>query len=210
MAYQVANDSIVQAIIRGTCDNQEWMNVIHLRPIDPPAGDIADGLANLVEIRAILDISPGGWSELLSACMHEDSIISYIQLQYIWPTRFAYDRAPAAEPSGSIVGTAAPSNVSASITFQGDAIGPHQIGRMAVGGLAADDVEGGLISATLQTNLAALGDFLREPFTVPTASLEYSMVIFQREAPGASAEITHQMIQTTTRVQRRRTVGLGS
>lgn len=210
MPYQVPNDSIVQAILRGRQANQECMNVLHYRPADPPAGDIADGLGNLEEIRAILDINPGGWSDLLSQCCQEDFTIDYVQLQYIWPTRMSYYRVAAEVLAGIRVGPPAPPNVQASVTFQGDAVGRHNRGAMRIPGLLAEDVTEGRISASLAADLNTLGDFLLTPFTPPTSALEYELVIFQRLAPGASLPVTHKTVQTTSRVERRRTVGLGT
>lgn len=210
MPYQVSNDSIVQAIMRGRVAGQETMNVIHLRPVDAPVGDIADGLANLVEIAGALDITGLGWSKLLGDCCQEDTTFDWLQLQYVWPTRFSYYRQVPDAPGGVKIGDAAPPNVSAVITYQGDAVGRHERGNQHIFGLLASDVTEGRIDATLATSMNALADFLVEPFTVVGSGLEYEMVIYQRAAPGASVPVTHHTVQTTSRVTRRRTVGLGS
>lgn len=210
MAYQVGKDSIVQAILRGRMNDQETMNVIHFRPIDPPAGDIADGLANLIEIASIIDINPGGWSNLLSLATSDQFNISWVQLQYVWPTRFSYHRVTATNPAGTLVGDPAPPNVSAAITMQGDGVGRHQRSTMHIGGLRAEDVASGLVGIAVKSALADLAAFLIEPFAVTSSSLNYEMVIYQRSAPGASVPISHFTIQDTSRVERRRTVGLGT
>lgn len=210
MAYQVSNTSIVQMIIRGRYANQETMNVIHLSPVDPPAGDIADGLANLEQIISSFDITPGGWSDLLSKCCHENFSIDWIQAQYVWPTRMAYLRRATETTAGTLVGTEAPPNVSATITYQCDGVGRHQRGNQHIGGLRGEDVTEGRLALTLFDDLKTLADFLAEPTIALDVGFAYEMCIFQRAAPGASAFVTHNTVQTTSRVERRRTVGLGT
>lgn len=210
MAYQVSNTSIVQLLIRGRYANQETMNVIHLFPVDPPAGDIADGLANLEQIIGTYDVNPGGWSDLLSKCCHENFTIDWIQAQYVWPTRMAYLRRVAEVTSGTLVGTEAPPNTSAVITYQGDGVGRHQRGNQHIGGLRAEDITEGRIALTLADDMRTLGEFLAEPTLPLDVGFAYEMCIFQRGAPAASAAVTHLTVQSTSRVERRRTVGLGT
>lgn len=210
MAYQVANDSIVQVILRGRMGAQECMNVMHFRPVDPPAGDIADGLNNLTEIVGILDPIGAGWSHLVSLYASDQFTMDYLQAQYIWPTRFSYARFAANTTGGTVVGDPAPPNVQAAVTLQGDGVGRHQRGGMRLAGLVASDVTSGLLDAGLVSKINDLVEFLIEPFTPTTSALEYEAVIFQREAPGASVPVTHFHTQSTSRVERRRTVGLGT
>lgn len=209
MAYAVPNSHIVQAVLSGRYHGQQWMNVVHFAPVAPPAGEIADGEANLDEIYAILDIADAGWTHLREAYTDNELKMDYIQLQYIYPTRFAYKRYDALVTEGNQVVVGAPPNVSGVITWQADTTGRDSRGSMHVLGIPASLLADGLIDDTIREPMAEEAAFLIEPFTPPTFNQEYEMILFHRAAPALSKTVTHFTVQRTSRVERRRTVGLG-
>jgi len=207
--YNPQNNSIIQAILMGTFHGQRWMNTIHLIPIDPPAGDIADGEANLDEIASILDDIADGWSFHRAVYTWEELTIDWLQLQYVWPSRNAYKRYAATNQVGTQAGDPTPPNVAAVYVLQSDNTGDSAQGTQHVCGLLATDVQDGVIPAIIRGHIETEADFLVTPFTVTGAGLDYELCIFRRGDPTFSDHVTHSTVMTSSRVLRRRTVGHG-
>jgi len=209
MPYSPANNSIIQAILKGRLNGQVWMNVIHFRPIDPPAGEITDGAAHLDEIATIIDDPGVGWSFLRAVYTSTTNNIDSLQLQYVWPDRYAYRRYDADTVVGTQAGDAAPQNVGAVYTLQSDEAGRSKVGSQHVCGLTAADVVGGMVDSVIAGHIDSEATYLLTPFTTIGEAFEYEMCIFHRAAPALSASVTHATVQPEVRVERRRTVGLG-
>jgi len=207
--YTPSNNSIVQATLYGVMNNQTWMNVIHFLPVDPPAGDIADGEDVLDEFAGLLDATGAGWSFLRAVYTSNQMSIDYLQLQFIWPQRYAYKRYDADTQVGTQAGDQAPQNVDGVITFQSDLTGPHSQGGIRIPGLVATDVANGFVDGVIRGHMDSEAAFLTAATTVTAAGFDYQLGIARKDNLALSEDVTHWTVQETARVQRRRTVGLG-
>jgi len=207
--YTPSNNSIVQVTLFGVMNNQQWMNVIHFRPNDPPAGEIPDGEVNLDELVALIDVADDGWSAKRCVYTSEEMHISGIRAQYISPLRWAYKDYAPSEEVGTQPGDQAPQNIAAVGVFQCDETGDHAQGTIHIPGLTADDVADGFIGGIVKGHIASEIEMLLQTFTPAGSSLDYRRIIYNREAPTTSLYCTHGKVMEQARVMRRRTVGLG-
>jgi len=207
--YTPSNNSIVQVTLFGVMNNQQWMNVIHFRPNDPPAGEIPDGEVNLDELVALIDVADDGWSAKRCVYTSEEMHISGIRAQYISPLRWAYKDYAPSEEVGTQPGDQAPQNLAAVGVFQCDETGDLAQGTIHIPGLTADDVADGFIGGIVKGHIASEIEMLLQTFTPAGSSLDYRRIIYNREAPTTSLYCTHGKVMEQARVMRRRTVGLG-
>lgn len=210
MAYGPPINSVIEMTLVGSLAGQHVQNTIHLMPIEPEAGDYVDGGIILNDLISQIDEAATGWSFLQAVFSTDQLTMQYIQAQFIWPTRYAYTRMPVTNLTGTQPGDPAPPNVSAALTLQSDFTNPWSKSCLKIFGLEADQVADGFVSNLVKSHINSLGAWLRGPWTPTGETVELGPVIYRPSAPGASELVTHETTQETSRVMRRRTVGLGS
>lgn len=142
----------------------------------------------------------------------DDFFLDGIRYQLIFPTRYAYDYYPTPGDQGGVVQPALPPNDGATITKRNDATGKNNRGSIHMPGVPSTFVVDGFLTAAAIGTYAQIGAKGVTPISLaqlPDPPMEWAPVIFHRVAPGASQPWTTWTVQDTSRVNRRRTVGVG-
>lgn len=200
-------NSIIEVAAIGTILGQTTMNVFHF------VVDIADSTPDrFVELGNLLtehfSANVATYGSTLIACCPGNWTFSRATAQVIYPVRERRVQQSRALPGGRQ--PADQPNVQASVTYSTDLAGRNQIGGKRVC-MTPVDSELGFLNATLAGALTQFAIKSRTFISMPVTGGSYSPVIFHR-SPNATPRfqrITGSFIQNTTRVIRRRTVGLG-
>jgi len=199
--------AILEVTYLGRLLNQLTMNVRHYYVA---AQSTTPGFTD--EIENILGyFSGGGIGALLPAYLQalpENLTVQQVSVQVVRPDRLR--RQSNTINQGGLGPETAVSNVQASITFTTRLSGRDQQGGMRVPASPAN-AEAGNWSAAYQTDLTTLAARLSESFTEPDGDGIYQPCVFHRTkaAPNDHTDIVAFIIQPTTRVIRRRTLGVG-
>jgi len=97
--------------------------------------------------------------------------------------------------------------------MQGIAAGRDQISVKHIGGAPTTFSENGLITDLGRTCLDTLGNVLQTNYPVTDSDGQTTLlqpVVFHRTLPASSPTIVRHVIEPTTRILRRRTVGYGT
>jgi hypothetical protein len=143
-------------------------------------------------------------------CTTSDVGYTFLTAQWIHPLRYGLQFVLPAV-TGTLTPPAATQNVGASISREGDLADRHNRGRVQIAGIPAADCNNGLISNAQQILLAAHAFLFKNRIPVTSGGLvcTFAPCIFNRADPAASAPLTQAFVMGTTRVMRRRTVGVG-
>jgi len=190
----------------GRLAGQRVMNVFHY--FMQLEGGVDDGHQECLDLMNTLQAGGGFWDKYL-ACLSADCIEMHMYAQWITDVRFAYVTSPVPDATGLAGQPALPPNDGAAITLRGDLADRHNLGRKAIPGVFQDYVVNG--------NLVLIYFGLLEDFCdkivleqVNPSGAEYLPIIFNRATPELSPVITEAFPQHTSRVERRRTVGVGA
>lgn len=201
----MAVNDVYRLALVGSLFNQQIVNVLHYQlTADPTLSFSAQSLVNM-------------WTAAITptwrATVVDSYIFDHVACTKLHPVGPATIIAPFA---GGTIGLRAlpplPCNVAASITKRTALIGRRHRGRMALAGLANADNVVGLLSPTAFGLIQTLANALENPLAGPDGDAR--PVVWTRHVdvlPANSATpITDMEPQTTVRVQRSRTVGLGA
>lgn len=206
MAYPIVDGSIAEVSVEMSVNGQNCMSLFHyyLEEEDP----VTDGAALLVEL---LNWFAGGGGPFTAyeECIPDTVIDMSVYGQWITPTRYRYEIAAGGPFVGDVNSPPYPPNVSAAITKFGEAADRHNIGTLHMPAVPTTFIVDGMISAVGLGAYGGLASVLSNGF-VSAAGHALSPVIFNRASPGDSPYIIGAFTQLTSRVNRRRTVGLGS
>jgi hypothetical protein len=136
------------------------------------------------------------------------------------PTTQMFVRNIVTDPTGQDATTAETANISASITRRGTLGGKRHRGRIAVAGLPTSGIAAGVFTAPTTTDLGVIATFLRGGYTLADGT-HFNMGYW---SPAHEAMVNGQVtvyaplfvltatsvVQSTVRVQRSRTVGVGA
>lgn len=190
---------------------QHTLFTLHYK-LDSLSGTAPTLAAFIAAFRAEID-GLGDISQQLAACYVDEASNGLLSFQKIWPARYLKSSSAAGYPDGTNDGYAAvmPPNVAMALTLRADFAGPHFRGTKHLGCMGDNFITDGFISAAGQTAQAALGNVLitTVSFVASGTTCSLSPVILNRAGPSTSPTITNYIRGTTSRVQRRRTVGLG-
>lgn len=206
----LSDDDILQVTVRYLAAGQECLNVIHFAVSEiTPDSDfnvVADELFG-----DYLNLDAGNLAGLMAAVMSEDVTLSWVDIQKVWATRYAYRRYDLSSAPGELVSPLVSPNMAWSITLQSDDAGPSGHGRKQIGGMAEESVSAGFIAGAVAGGPGdALAAWYPGPILLTTVPCTLTPIIFDRQAPGFSEVITHSTKRNNVRTMHRRTVGLGS
>lgn len=200
-----AQNDIVQVVIESKVDGQLCLNVLHAKVDSAAAGvTYSDGLQGILGALT----QPGGLLGTMATVMAENTEVSRVRAQRVFPTRDPYLQEEFGEPGGREGNCVSP-NIAACITKRAAVPGRGKSGRFELPGLIADDISGGFLTADYITALEPLAQKLRGTFPDDTANLDLVWVIPNATNPGSPGEIFTTQVQNTARTMHRRTVGLG-
>lgn len=155
----------------------------------------------------------GGVAQKLAACYSSGMTNITYDYQIVYPVRYIkLTRSSASYSTGSVSGTSLPPNVASVMTLRGDLGNRHNLANKHLGAVPTTFSANGLVTPTGLASYAAYADAaIDQGATVTVDGSNYTMkpIIYNRAVPVDSVGITNYQIGQTTRVERRRTVGLG-
>lgn len=204
MAGLAVNDR-VQVSIWGLCFNQRII-LSHWYKVTQVNGDPRTVTQDLLAI--IAKLKDGGPADIVTpylACLATQYIPQTIRVQKITTPRSAYQSAniAAGTPEGQ---DATVANDSAVLTLRTDRAGRSQISNKHIGPVPDAASAAGLVTNAWRAKLAVLGVALLSEVTFGETG---SMVPVVPHPNGSADQLVGQIIGETSRVQRRRTVGIG-
>jgi len=208
MSLEVSENSIVAMIVRYTHDGQENLNTFHykVRTLGGVGLSVTEVNSGVEYCWTVI----GGLKERFQDCLSVDIVDCEVWSQVIALQRFPKKLAVGAF-SGTVAGTALPSNLSHALTLRGEFAGPRYRGTKHIGGQASSFSSQSLLTPAGLGALMTLGDGLvMDQDGDAGGDTTFYPVIYNRADPGASIAIKDYLVGSTTRVQRRRTVGLGT
>jgi hypothetical protein len=214
--YAISAQSVCSVTMKSDLFNQQVMNVFHYM-LDLPGGTLADGGSFLDSFNARLVAA--GFNDSYTDCLPAQCVTITQDLQWINPDRFVkktYD----VNPAGSF-GNTTISNIAGILMLRGDIAGKSSIGVKHLPGLGGTNVVDGKISAAYKAQLTAFGTLALAPVTVGARTM--TPIIFGLPFPAyvnkkgkaipakplTKRFVTQFTVEDTSRVMRRRTVGLG-
>lgn len=208
MGLEVGN--IVAVSFVGEVLGQRTINTIHLRrasPVDPAKTVLQD----LDDITFHMQPDGGGadWLETdFRACCAQNWDLLEIVAQQLTPVR-SVKRVRVEAVQGTWPSDCEASNLAAVISKRTNFGGRDQVGRIHLPGFPHNAAADGLVSSGLLTELNDLCAALDADYVVPVTGVSYNNCLYHKgESPDFDI-VTEHFPQTTIRVMRRRTVGLG-
>lgn len=206
MPYSIQPGDIIEVRLNMRLYGQRMLNVLHWRNGEDEVPDAQTALQDTLD--DMFDNPGGSVLDAYVAGLSADLTLLYADAQVIYPLRRAYERKVLdVQCSGDT--PALPPNVSASITKRSTFAGAGSEGRIAIPGMMPQNQAGG--EWTLD-GIGVLNDIAAQwiaPLTLGTFTGAARPIIYHRTNPNISVTWETLTIQPTTRVQRRRTVGLG-
>jgi hypothetical protein len=194
--------------LRGFCFGQRIILARYLKVVGPfPAVNSWITDANLI----LTAISPGGvndWVTPYLACLPPQYNLTEARVQRIKPTRTAYQPNAFVGFPGTNAGAATVANDAAAITFRTSNAGRSQVGTCHIGPMPDAASAAGLIVNAMKALLGALATRLSTSFTPPMSGSLLVPVLWNRKL-NTTEFIQSFLLGDASRVQRRRTVGVG-
>lgn len=201
----VNNGAILEVVIHSMLNGQRQMTVLHYR-----LSDLSTPADQFVKLEAVDDrfaLADGIYDAVANASGN-DCEFQPVQLQWIFPTRYAYRKFASMPLIGQYPNICLPSNVSATITKKGEEAGRHSIGAVHLPNVPQETMVAGIFQAPYTTALGDLATALKTPYTLATGGT-LTPIIANKASLGGSKDVFTTVVQDATRVQRRRTLGLG-
>jgi len=200
-------NAIIAFTYRGTLLNQTTLNTVHYRVSNP--SNIPTVKEEMEEfIKRFTAVGPNDILTAYKQATPDNLFIRQAVLQPVYPTR--YRRVVANLTQQGATDPTEVSNIQAAITFATAKAGRNQIGGIRLPQTPTNAQGGSWIPAWTNT-LDIVGDVFSTLLVAGLGGGSYQPVIFHR-SPNANPrwdDITDYLIQPTTRVIRRRTVGVG-
>jgi len=209
MAREAFNGSILEVGIVGRHEGQRTLNLLHYKA-ENIAAEPLDFTPRAEEFFDQLNALDGLIPRYLD-CVGQDYTLSEIRLQLLSPTRYAY-QVFVVNGVGSEAQESLPPNDGVTLTKKNDKVGRHNRGSIHMPAVPTTFVANGYITRAASLVYGNLSHKMIEPITLtqsPSPAMAWQPVIYNRLAPSTSPVYNQVQIQLTTRVNRRRTVGVG-
>jgi hypothetical protein len=217
VSYSIASNSVVQVTLKMTLFNQVVMNTFHYR-YEQGLIPITDGAAALSDFNDALDIDTFYLNYINSLPPQCLNIVA--DLQWIYPLRYV-KRSFNQGPVGGSPNATTVSNMAAALLMRGDTASRRSVGTKHIPGVGGATVAAGLLSAGKVAEVTdfadrailvqMVGDRIFRPIVYGRARPAYTdrHGVLHPALPTLMTPITAYEVETTARVMRRRTVGLG-
>ena len=129
--------------------------------------------------------------------------------QVVYPIRYRYTDGGAALTTGEEAVLAFPANVQGSITRAAERAGRRYVGHLAVPAIPVDKLENSLMTPAWLAQASVLAERITQTVVLADGT-EMVPCLFNKATDPVWEPITFAFPQPTSRVMRRRTVGLGS
>lgn len=203
------NNDIVQVQFRGNCFGQQIILNHNYGILGnwPVLTSVAQDLQSIITA-----VAAGGVQNIEAsylACLPPQYSLTEIRAQRITPIRSAYQSIALAGVIGTHASPATVANDAACITMRTVNAGRKQVANQHIGPVPDAVSAAGLLVGAYVVILSALGTKLVSAFAPPGSGSVVVPVIVHRGGPGPDT-ITNFIVGPQSRVQRRRTVGIGS
>jgi len=205
----LAVGDIVQLVIESRVNDQVCLNVLHYR------ARVALPAITYPEAMDLLNQAVGGPSaesitDKMAAIMAENASIVRCQAQRVYPTRDIFYRLTV-DKVGRAAGDCMAQNIAGVLTKRAEVAGRGRAGSFHLAGLPQEAMSVGYIANAFKPRFDELADKLGDPLVADGGQFVYEPGMY---SPGSGAGLNWNYIaavetQTTLRVMRRRTVGLG-
>jgi hypothetical protein len=205
MPVDLAVNDIVEISIEGKINDQQTISTFHYR-----VGSISGAFPMFGQLAAFLTALRAD-DKLFNSYQHVtsdqlDRLNMYAQV--IYPIRYRYTNDEAPDETGAVDSLAFPPNVQASITRAAERAGRRYVSHLAVPAVPIGAIVDGKVTDAYKLDLLSLANEMVASYVLPSGA-ELNPVIFHPQFSPIFDQITFAFPQTTSRVQRRRTVGLG-
>ena len=208
---QITDGAILSLAVDARLDGQQVLLTTHWK-MDALSPAVSVDMEDAIDaIHTEMEVV-GNLVNVLPDVYSEDVIsIQYIY-QWIHPTRYIRFIKTGADTEGNIASPALPPNVAHVITIRDDIAGPSHRGNKHIGGVPTTYSEAGFATPVGVAAYDILGEAMTNVVPVTLGADTWNMLplIFHRTTPAASVQATNHITGATTRIVRRRTVGLGS
>lgn len=170
----------------------------------PPANTVAQDMTAL--IGAITGAAPTTIEQPYMNCLSGDYSLLAVRAQVIKPVRLAYTEIP--RVVSGLGGVSNLSNVSGCLTLRTLNAGRNQVANKHIGPLPDAASLSGRLTVAFKADMDALGDALKATIQPVPGGATYAPIIYHRATDSWDAIVAH-VVGDSTRVQRRRTVGVG-
>ncbi len=203
----LAVNDIILTTIRGTCFGQRIIFTMTWFVSEAFESDTTR--LDLLRIAEVIAAPvPAALLTKYLACLPADYTANEIRVQRLRPTRSAYSVLSLAGRFGTHAEVATVANDSAALTLRTPFAGRDQVATKHIGPIPDAVSSEGLLTDGYKAILNTLGQELSEPVIPVLPGGEITPCIFNRNA-NAAVEVVQFAIGDQSRVQRRRTVGLG-
>lgn len=212
MAYSILVDDIFETTIVSKLFLQEVQTVLHWKVTSAPTANMAWSQINSY----LTTMSTSALFNAYLGCLSQDVVVKELRGQIVAPTRRPVVVFPMSV-TGTVAVTAGAANISAFLVKRTDRITHRKVptGKGGVGGVHVPGIPNtayvnGLITGAFQTTLNAFGTLVCVPDALADGAI--TPVLWHRGASGVSTdtdELVQCVAEPTSRVMRRRTVGLG-
>lgn len=203
--YEIAPNSVVEIAAEYVLNGQQNIALFHYAYVDTDV--ISDGYEALGQILLTLSDDMDFMANF-GACLSSDAGDVTFSAQWIYPVRWAYRVfGTLITPSGPA--NAAPQNVAAAITKRGTIATRDAIGTTHMGAVPREWLVNGFVVQPVGEPYTAFADLIPLDL-VDGTEVKYAPILYKRSAPEESIFIAEAFVQQTSRIMRRRTVGLGS
>jgi hypothetical protein len=199
-----AND-IIEVVIEGRLDGQQTISTFHYRIASlDGAHPMMSELENLIgKLRAPNKL----WEKYQNVTSDQLNHLN-MYAQVIYPIRYRYTNAAEADQTGGVDSSAFPANVQASITRASERAGRAYVSHLAVPGVPIGALEVSQVTVDYKEALNELAEVMLQS-VVLTSGTQLNPIIFHKELSPNYSDLVVAFAQDTSRVSRRRTVGLG-
>jgi hypothetical protein len=202
----IAVGDIVEQRLRFRYLEQTLLNVMHYRI------DVIGTENNLPNLAAAIDselASGFGFYQRFGELLDVDCIHERTEYQIVAPVRFsATVIEPVITSAGAVTDYKLPANVGVVITKKSLRASRGSNGSIHIGGINADMLVGGKLSASGLTRLNSLANLVPAEINLGSGA-KVTRVVYSRFPGRIAVSITDAVAQDTARVVRRRTVGVG-
>jgi len=205
MSREVSNGAILECVIRGLSDDQVTLSYFHYR-LNNAVAD-SDGTALVNSFDGLFN-SVGNVADRYLDCCSEDWLFTDVTYQWIYPTRFTFQRKDPFDVAGHVAEPMMPSNTAVALTKRTFLAGRTQRGTLHMPGVPTTFVLNSRVQPAGVTAYEALGDSIDNILTLATDEV-FEPLIFHRALPNTSVQIQEVDSQHFVRIMRRRTVGVG-
>jgi hypothetical protein len=206
MGYPIVNNSICELSFEGLLDGQQTISTFHYRVND--ATSVTDGAAVLAEFISATRVAGKLFPSYQAICSDQLTNLQ-IWAQLVYPVRFRYTTDGTPSESGAQDLLAFPPNVQASITRAAEKAGRKYVSHLSVPSVPITAIESGMLSVAYMDDMQPLVAAITEPYVL-AGGVTFTPVIYHRNQNPSFDDLVLAFVQPTSRVIRRRTVGLGS